>query len=60
MEGLYYPCNENKGAYQLRFFVFAYEKNRFSHNEAHIICVTENQIKCIFCGYLGICLLISP
>ena len=38
VEGLYYPYSENKGADQLRsyFFVFAYVKSRFSHNEAHI------------------------
>ena len=51
MEGLYYPCSENKGADQLRgdreaglrlcvtaelvcVFVFAYAKNRFSHDAA--------------------------
>ena len=36
VEGLYYPCSENKGADQLRVFVVAYAKSRFSHNEAHI------------------------
>ena len=46
VEGLYYPCSENKGADQLRgsfavtaklicVFVFTYAKSRFSHNEAH-------------------------
>ena len=41
VEGLYYPCSENKGADQLRgyrlicVFVFAYAKCRFSHEEAH-------------------------
>ena len=37
VEGLYYPYSENKGANQLRsYFVFAYAKIRFSHNEAQI------------------------
>ena len=43
VEELYYLCNENKGADQLRgyaklvcVFVFAYAKNRFSHHEAHM------------------------
>ena len=35
VDGLYYLCSENKGAGQLRVFVFAYAKSRFSHNEAH-------------------------
>ena len=43
MEGLYYPCSENKGADHgvtaklICVFVFAYAKIRFSHNEAQII-----------------------
>ena len=51
MEGLHYPCSENKGADQLRVnalisfaitaklicvFVFAYTKSRFSHDEARM------------------------
>ena len=46
-EGLYYPCNENKGADQLRgnavtaklvcAFVFAYANCWFSHAVAHIM-----------------------
>ena len=44
VEGLYFPCSENKGADQLRVtaklicvFVFAYAKNRFSHDEARVM-----------------------
>ena len=44
MEGLYYPCSENKGADQLRGYreadlrlCFRICKKRFSHNEAHIL-----------------------
>ena len=33
---MYYLCSENKGTDQLRIFVFAYAKFRFSHDEAHI------------------------
>ena len=40
---MYYLCNENKGADQLRsyreadlVFVFAYSKSRFSHDVAHL------------------------
>ena len=43
VEGLYYPCSENKGADQLRvtaklicIFVFAYTKIQFSHDVAHL------------------------
>ena len=43
MEGLYYPCSENKGADQLcglrtadLRLCFRIFKIRFSHNEAHI------------------------
>ena len=37
VEGLYYPCSENRGADQLIcVFVFAYAKIRFSHDEAHL------------------------
>ena len=43
VEGLYYPCSENKGADQLRVtaklicvFVFAYAKCCFSHDVAQI------------------------
>ena len=42
VEGLYYPCSENKGADQLPVtaklicvFVFAYAKTRFSHDVVH-------------------------
>ena len=36
VEGLYYPCSENKNKSD---FVFAYAKSRFSHNEAQLrIC----------------------
>ena len=34
---MYYLCSENKGAYQLRIFVFAYAKSRFSHDAAHVM-----------------------
>ena len=45
VEGLYYPCSENKGADQLRGHREAdlrlcfrmYAKSRFSHKEAHMI-----------------------
>ena len=44
VEGLYSLCSENKGVDQLWvfaklicFFVFAYAKSRFSHNEAQFI-----------------------
>ena len=46
VEGLYYPCSENKGADQLRGYrereadlrlVFAYAKGRFSHDAAHLV-----------------------
>ena len=37
VEGLYYPCSENKGADQLLiYFVFAYAESRFSHDAAHM------------------------
>ena len=43
VEGLYYPCSENKGADQLRGYheadlrlCFRICKSRFSHNEAHL------------------------
>ena len=43
VEGLYYPCNENKGADQLRVtaqlicvLVFAYAKSWFSHDAAQM------------------------
>ena len=37
VQGLYYPCSENKGADKLIcVFVFAYAKIRFSHDAAHI------------------------
>ena len=37
-EGLYYPCSENKGAYQFRGyrFVFAYANCWFSHEAAQM------------------------
>ena len=46
----YYPCSENKGAVQLRiycaadlrFFVFAYGKCRFSHDAARIFVARSN------------------
>ena len=44
VEGLYYPCSEHKGADQLHGYreadlrlFFAYAKNWFSHDEAHMI-----------------------
>ena len=37
VKGLYYPCSANKGADQLRAFVFAYAKSQFSHDVAHIM-----------------------
>ena len=41
--GLYYPCSENKNADQLRVFVFAYAKIRFSHDAAHVyLQIMEN------------------
>ena len=43
VEGLYYPCSENKGTDQLRGYrkadlrlFFAYAKSRFSHDEAQM------------------------
>ena len=36
VEELYYPCSENKGADQLRVFVFAYANCWFSHGTAHL------------------------
>ena len=46
VQGLYYPCSENKGADQLRGYreadlrlCFAYAERWFSHNAAHIIFV---------------------
>ena len=43
VEGLYYPCSENKGADQLRDYreadlrlCFAYAKCLFSHDAAHV------------------------
>ena len=38
VEGLYYLCSENKGADQLRGFVFAYAKRWFSHDAAQFNC----------------------
>ena len=42
VDGLFYICNENKGADQntaqlICAFVLAYTKNRFSHDAAHLI-----------------------
>ena len=44
MEGLYYPCSENKGADQLHGYreadlrlFFRICKSRFSHDAAHLI-----------------------
>ena len=34
---MYYPCSENKGADQLRAFVFAYADCWFSHGAAHLL-----------------------
>ena len=39
VEGLYYPYSENKCADQLRSYCATHAKSRFSHNEAHIVCV---------------------
>ena len=33
---MYYPCSENKGADQLRVFVFAYADCWFSHEVAQL------------------------
>ena len=44
VEGLYYPCSENKGADQLRAFVFAYAKSRFSHDAAHAVLLFGQHI----------------
>ena len=49
VEGLYFLCSENKGAAQLIcIFVFAYAKNRFSHDAAHIVKVVsfEHPLNC--------------
>ena len=47
VEGLYYPCNETKGADQLRGYreadlrlCFRIFKSRFSHKEAHLYPLT--------------------
>ena len=50
VEGLYFPCSENKGAIQLRGYreadlrlCFRICKNRFSHNEAQLFkCQIKN------------------
>ena len=48
VEGLYYPCRENKGADQLRgsklicAFVFTYAKSRFSHDAAYIAMLPKD------------------
>ena len=46
VEGLYYPCSENKGADQLRGYreadlrlCFRICKSRFSHDAAHMLTV---------------------
>ena len=42
VEGLYYLCTENQGAYQPQLicaFVFAYAKSRFSHDATHFILI---------------------
>ena len=46
VEGLYYPCSENKGADQLRGYreadlrlCFRICKSRFSHDKAHLVLV---------------------
>ena len=36
VEGLYHLCSENKGADQLRVFVFSYAKRLFSHDAAYL------------------------
>ena len=53
IEGLYYPCSENKGADQVTaqlicIFVFAYAKSRFSHDTAHIknLGIMERDLNC--------------
>ena len=65
-ERMYYPCSENKGADQLRGYRESdlplcfriCKKSRFSHNEAHIICINleikmhYNQIVVIFYCYI--------
>ena len=38
---MYYPCSENKGADQLRVFVFAYANCWFSHAQAHFTVVLQ-------------------
>ena len=52
VEGLYYPCSENKGADQLAVtaqliwaFVFAYVKIRFSHDAAHMYSINISKLK---------------
>ena len=37
VEGLYYPSSENKGANQLRVFVFAHAKRCFSRTGAKML-----------------------
>ena len=54
VEGLYYPCIENKGVDQLRnnraadlHFFFAYAKSRFSLDKAHMSWVMRKLAFCI-------------
>ena len=49
MEGLYYPCSENKGADQLHYYREAdlrlYAKSRFFHDAAHMAKCLENSVR---------------
>ena len=56
VEGLYYLCKENKGADQLRSyaqlicaFVYAYAKNMFSHDAAHLKAAVQIEIMVKLC-----------
>ena len=42
VEGLYYPCSENKGTKLICVFVFAYAKSRFSHDAAQLIADSQD------------------
>ena len=63
-EGLYYPFSENKGAVTAKLiciFVFAYAKNRFSHNETYIIAWFAF-LKCVFvcsCRFDCMCMIVD-
>ena len=45
---MYYLCSINKGTDQLYelvcAFIFAYAKNWFSHNKAHIVCESNDSL----------------